>query len=366
MQKFIIFFLILLQSVCYADFSKTARGEAVFLQKGSDRYWCSVCGMSLKEYYKTNHAVKLKDNTYKQYCSLRCLAFDYNNIKNNISELLVVDAAKEKFINAYTAFYLLGSKIPGTMTKVSKIAFKDKKDAEKFKTQHGGEIVSFKQAFDSAKESLESDTLFLQQKKEKMIYPLGQKIYGSVCKEIDLKGYKKISELKAGIKDKKLCPNLDEQKLHAVALYLWEVKRFEAEKDYKIIATEKEKCPVCGMFVYKYPAWTAEITFKNGTHHVFDGVKDMMKFYFEPQKYDDKVKKDDFEKIRVIDYYTLKAIDGKNAFYVAGSSVYGPMGRELIPFKNLSDAKNFIRDYGGNKILTFGEITREIVHELDK
>jgi len=92
----------------------------------------------------------------------------------------------------------------------------------------------------------------------------------------------------------------------------------------------------------------------------------MMKFYFEPQKYDDKVKKGDFDKIRVIDYYTLKVIDGRKAFYVVGSSVYGPMGKELIPFKNLADAKDFIRDYGGNKILTFGEITREIVHELDK
>jgi len=31
--------------------------------------------------YDYNHAVKLKDNTYKQYCSLNCLAFDYNNNK---------------------------------------------------------------------------------------------------------------------------------------------------------------------------------------------------------------------------------------------------------------------------------------------
>jgi len=173
-----------------------------------------------------------------------------------------------------------------------------------------------------------------------MIYPLGHKIYSSVCKEIDLKGYKKISELKAGIKDKNLCGNLDEQKLHAIALYLWEVKRFEGEKDDNIIVTEKEKCPVCGMFVYKYPTWTGEITFKNGTHHVFDGVKDMMKFYFEPQKYDDKVKKGDFDKIRVIDYYTLKVIDGRKAFYVVGSSVYGPMGKELIPASIKSSSMN--------------------------
>jgi len=88
-------------------------------------------------------------------------------IKNNISELLVVDAAKEKFINAYTAFYLLGSKIPGTMSKVNKIAFKDKKDAEKFKTQYDGEIVSFKQAFDLTKNHWIANTLFYKQKKRR-------------------------------------------------------------------------------------------------------------------------------------------------------------------------------------------------------
>ena len=28
---------------------------------------------------------------------------------------------------------------------------------------------------------------------------------------------------------------------------------------------KKAKCPVCGMFVYKYPDWVAEIIFKDGT-----------------------------------------------------------------------------------------------------
>ena len=36
----------------------------------------------------------------------------------------------------------------------------------------------------------------------------------------------------------------------------------------------KDKCPVCGMFVHKYPKWVAEIIFKDGTHAVFDGPKD--------------------------------------------------------------------------------------------
>jgi nitrous oxide reductase accessory protein NosL len=50
------------------------------------------------------------------------------------------------------------------------------------------------------------------------------------------------------------------------------------------------------------------------------------------------------------------AIDGTKAYYVIGSDTYGPMGHELIPFKDLSDAKNFLKDHKGKKILKFQEI----------
>ena len=42
-----------------------------------------------------------------------------------------------------------------------------------------------------------------------------------------------------------------------------------------------DKCPVCGMFVAKYPDFVDQIVFKDGTHAFFDGVKDMMKYYLD-------------------------------------------------------------------------------------
>jgi copper chaperone NosL len=38
--------------------------------------------------------------------------------------------------------------------------------------------------------------------------------------------------------------------------------------------TQKDKCPVCGMFVSKYPDWVATVTFKDSTVLFFDGAKD--------------------------------------------------------------------------------------------
>jgi len=49
--------------------------------------------------------------------------------------------------------------------------------------------------------------------------------------------------------------------------------------------TKNDKCAVCGMFPYKYPNWIAEIIFKDGTYVVFDGPKDMFKYYFNTSKY---------------------------------------------------------------------------------
>jgi len=66
--------------------------------------------------------------------------------------------------------------------------------------------------------------------------------------------FKPINELKAYIKDNNISPNIKEKQLQAVALYLWDKKRAKGgEVNLKIEITQKEKCPVCGMFVYKYP-----------------------------------------------------------------------------------------------------------------
>jgi len=48
------------------------------------------------------------------------------------------------------------------MSKVSKLAFKDKEAAEDFNMEHGGEVVSFEKALSMAKASLDSDVAMVQ------------------------------------------------------------------------------------------------------------------------------------------------------------------------------------------------------------
>src|SRR5512139_656501 len=128
-----------------------------------------------------------------------------------------------------------------------------------------------------------------------------------------------------------------------------------------VTPSQKDKCPVCGMFVAKYRDFLAEIVFKDGTYVVFDGTKDMVKYFLNPGKYGAQKQAEDIDTIYVTDYYKLALIDGLRAYYVAGSDIYGPMGRELIPLEKEEDAIGFMRDHKGKAILKFNTITHDTI-----
>jgi nitrous oxide reductase accessory protein NosL len=127
----------------------------------------------------------------------------------------------------------------------------------------------------------------------------------------------------------------------------------------------RDKCPVCGMFVAKYPDFVARIVFKDGSLAFFDGAKDMFKYYFNLSKYNPKAKRTDISSIHVTDYYGLTYIDGLKAYYVQGSDIYGPMGKELLPFEKEGEAKEFMKDHKGKMLLRFQEVSNSIIKGLD-
>ena len=55
-------------------FQTVAPGEAELLQSGKGKLYCPNCGMNLVKFYKTSHAMKQKDGSIHQYCSIHCLA----------------------------------------------------------------------------------------------------------------------------------------------------------------------------------------------------------------------------------------------------------------------------------------------------
>ncbi|MEW6668929.1 MAG: nitrous oxide reductase accessory protein NosL [Thermodesulfobacteriota bacterium] len=129
--------------------------------------------------------------------------------------------------------------------------------------------------------------------------------------------------------------------------------------------SKQDKCPVCGMFVYKYPDWIGQVIFKDGTVDFFDGAKDLFKYYLNLKKYNPKKAQSDIAAIYVSEYYKMRPINAYEGFFVVGSDVYGPMGRELIPLSSNEDAETFKKDHRGKQILKFQEITPQVLKGLD-
>ncbi len=185
-------------------------------------------------------------------------------------------------------------------------------------------------------------------------YKRGEKLYNIMC-DGDAIEYKTKEELSSKIED--YCKNLNEKNLQAVVFYLIQ-KKSKLKTIQKPLIPKDARCKVCGMFVAKYPKWTTTIKEVDGKILYFDGVKDMMKYYFD--------NREKFNQILVNDYYTLTPIIAQDAIFVIGSNIYGPMGDELIAFKTKKDAKNFLNEHHGKKIVKFDKITKELVYNLDK
>jgi copper chaperone NosL len=127
----------------------------------------------------------------------------------------------------------------------------------------------------------------------------------------------------------------------------------------------RDLCPVCGMVVSKYPAWTATVIYKDGHARHFDGAKDLFKYLFDLKRYARGHRAEDIAHLAVTEYYGLQRIDARQAWFVAGSDVLGPMGHELIPLASRADAEEFLRDHQGRRILRFDEVKPGLPRRLD-
>ncbi len=135
-------------SLSSGRFQSVSANEAIILQEGKDKTSCIKCGMNLPKFYKTNHAATHKGHI-RQYCSIHCLVSDLNE-GNDLKNPQAVDLKSLKFIDASSAFYVVGSSKPATMSHISKYVFQNRSDAETFAKKFGGEIKDMYGAIDVA------------------------------------------------------------------------------------------------------------------------------------------------------------------------------------------------------------------------
>ncbi|MCK5110465.1 MAG: nitrous oxide reductase accessory protein NosL [Arcobacteraceae bacterium] len=193
------------------------KGKAALLQDGKNKAYCPTCGMTLPMFYKTNHAAKHAGHN-KQYCSIVCLVEDAIVNGTKLTDFKVVDNSTLKFIDSKKAFFVVGSKKPGTMSVVSKYAFGTKGAADKFAAANGGKVMKFDALYKLVVNSSAKD-MAATKKRQAMAIKKGAMMYKKMCKKTDKK-FASTADAKSFLIESGICGKIKGKKHQAIALYL--------------------------------------------------------------------------------------------------------------------------------------------------
>lgn len=258
---------------------------------------CHNCGMTRPMWARTWHTYQSEGNSL-DVCSLHCLAeATLNAITTPDNVNVALYLEPQKNTPANTAYYVIGSKSKGTMTMISKLAFATKNDAESFAGECGGRVANFNDVYQEAIASIE---------KENQMINKNRVAKGKIVEPVD----------------------------------------------------NKDICPVCGMYPARYPKNKCQLQTTDGEVIHFCATQCLFEFLKRPEKYEQAGVKAKF--IWVIDYESGKWIYARNGYYVVGSSVMGPMGKEAFPFVRLEDAKAFSIKNSG-KTTRFQDLTIQLI-----
>jgi nitrous oxide reductase accessory protein NosL len=129
---------------------------------------------------------------------------------------------------------------------------------------------------------------------------------------------------------------------------------------------KKDRCPVCGMFVYRYPKWMAGFVFGDGKRYFHCCPKCMLHNLNNISKYQRGESREKLALIWVTEYYTTKKMDAHDVLFVVGTNLVGPMGLDLIPVNKMKAANNLKQDYEGDLVLRLDQITPKIIERARK
>ncbi len=116
-------------------------------------------------------------------------------------------------------------------------------------------------------------------------------------------------------------------------------------------------CPFCGMPADQFPKWNTRLVSEKGEQW-FDSPRCTFLYILDPETSPRNI-----TTLEVTDYYETKKIPAREAFFVIGSNITGPMGKDLVPHATREAAEDFSKDHQGQQTLSYEEIDLETVKE---
>lgn len=139
---------------------------------------CPYCGMNRTKFNHSRHLVHYDDGLVDGTCSLHCMAISLSlNIDRGPKAIYAPDfASKAKIkplVNVDKVTYLIGSKLKGTMSKKSSMAFASLGAAKEIQIKKGGELGDFDEALTQAYLGMAGNTAMIRknraEKRKKMM-----------------------------------------------------------------------------------------------------------------------------------------------------------------------------------------------------
>lgn len=131
---------------------------------------CPYCGMDRTQWHHSRHLIHYDDDLVDATCSLRCAAVSLSlNIDRGPRAIYAADFSSagetKPLVEVDKATYLIGSELPGTMSRTSKMAFASREAAQAARREHGGKLGDFDQALRQAYQDQAEDTLMIRQRR---------------------------------------------------------------------------------------------------------------------------------------------------------------------------------------------------------
>ncbi|WP_245621625.1 nitrous oxide reductase accessory protein NosL [Sedimenticola selenatireducens] len=135
---------------------------------------CPYCGMNRTQWNHSRHLVQYDDDLVDGTCSIHCLAISLSlNLDRGPKAIYAADfgaAGKVKpLVKVDEATYLIGSKLKGTMTANSKMAFASAETAKAAQAEQGGELASFDEGLKAAYLGMAQDTMMIRKRRAEMV-----------------------------------------------------------------------------------------------------------------------------------------------------------------------------------------------------
>ena len=121
--------------------------------------------------------------------------------------------------------------------------------------------------------------------------------------------------------------------------------------------SKEDTCSICGMPIHKHLRFATGIEIKDGAAFYFCGTQCLIRAWLKPEIYIG-VPKENLKTSVVTSYFNGENLNGKNAFFIMGSDVMGPMGPSMIALATEREKEAFISRHGGTSVFGIDSISK--------